>query len=104
VPLLSVDYALPLDVDNHPDRDTATFTVRQTHAVPAQEITTLKVWTSVDDGKTWTPAGTTRSTADIFTARLPVPAAGQFVSLRVEATGSAGSGIDQTIIRAYRGA
>ena len=42
LPLLSVDYALPLDTANHPIASgTATFTVRQAHGVRAQAVTSF---------------------------------------------------------------
>lgn len=102
MPLLSVDYALPLDVVNKPADGTATFTVRQAHGVTKQKITSFEVWSSVDDGATWRPAPTSPSRADAFAAHLPKPGSGQAVSLRVKATADGGSGIDQTIIRAYQ--
>ncbi|MEO3930272.1 hypothetical protein ABGB07_41450 [Micromonosporaceae bacterium B7E4] len=43
-----------------------------------------------------------RSGAGTYHAQLPHPAAGQTASLRVTAQGDAGSGIEQTIIDAYR--
>jgi hypothetical protein len=101
VPLFALDYALPLDDANHQNGGTATFNVRQSHGVPTQHVTALTVWTSVDDGATWTAAPVHRTDADSFVAQLPTPSAGQAVSLRVAANGSGGSAIDQTIIRAY---
>ncbi|MEV4758122.1 S8 family serine peptidase [Micromonospora sp. NPDC049559] len=101
VPLLSVDYALPLDVANKPTGGAATFAVRQAYGVTAQKITSFELWTSVDDGATWQPVATGPAGADTFAAQLPRPAAGQAVSLRVKATADGGSGIEQTIIRAY---
>ncbi|WP_432838644.1 S8 family serine peptidase [Dactylosporangium sp. CA-092794] len=102
VPLFSLDYTLPLDTDNHPVTGPAAFTVRQASSLPTEHITTLHLWTSTDDGTTWRPATVSRASADTFTAHLPIPAPGQPLSLRVAATGSTGSTIDQTIIRAYR--
>jgi hypothetical protein len=101
LPLLSVDYALPMDANDHPTGDQATFTVAQPSGVSTQDITGMSVWTSTDDGATWQPAPVKRAAAARFTATLPAVASGQAVSLRVAASGSAGSGIDQTIIRAY---
>jgi hypothetical protein len=100
LPLLSVDYALPLDAGNHPlPSGEATFTVRQANGVPTQRITSFTLAASVDGGLTWTPVPVSGS-GDVFHAHLP---AGPSVSLRVTAAGSAGSGIDQTVIDAYRG-
>jgi len=104
VPLLSIDYALPLDVANKPTGGTATFAVRQAHGVAAQKVTSFALWTSVDDGATWQPVPTSRSGTDGFAAQLPRPESGQAVSLRVKAAADGGSGIEQTIIRAYQAA
>ncbi|WP_230686326.1 S8 family serine peptidase [Catellatospora vulcania] len=101
VALLSVDYALPLDVANRPTGGVAGFTIRQAHGVPRQDITSFRLWTSLDDGKTWQPAAVTAD-GDGFGATLPTPSAGQSVSLRVKVGASAGSAVEQTIIRAYR--
>jgi hypothetical protein len=88
VPLLALDYALPLHTDNHPTGTAATFT-------------SLAAWTSVDSGRTWTPLPVSRTGPHRFTARLPLPVGGQSVSLRVDAAAAGGSAIDQTIIDAY---
>ncbi|WP_329106970.1 S8 family serine peptidase [Micromonospora sp. NBC_01699] len=104
VPLLSVDYALPLDAANKPNGGEASFTVFQTHGVARQNLTSFTLETSVDDGVTWQPVAVRPGGSDTFTAALPAVAAGQFVSLRIKATADGGSGIEQTIIRAYRGA
>ncbi|MFI7519960.1 S8 family serine peptidase [Micromonospora globbae] len=101
LPLLAVDYALPMDDGNHIVGGTGEFTVRQARGVPAQKVTSFQVWTSTDDGATWRAARVTRD-GDTYRAALPRPTAGQAVSLRVKADGNGGSGIDQTVIRAYR--
>ncbi|TDC40093.1 hypothetical protein E1211_02345 [Micromonospora sp. 15K316] len=101
LPLLAVDYALPMDAGNHIVGGTGEFTVRQAQGVPAQKVTSFQVWTSTDDGKTWKGARATRD-GGAYRVELPSPKAGQAVSLRVKAGASGGSGIDQTIIRAYR--
>ena len=102
VPLLSVDYALPLDVANRPAGGVAGFTVHQTRGVAPQEIISFALWTSVDDGATWQPVAVERQEDGRYTAALPQPDAGQAVSLRVAVEASGGSGFAQTIIRAYR--
>ncbi|MEO3769034.1 S8 family peptidase [Micromonospora sp. B9E7] len=100
LPLLAVDYALPMDHNNHPVDGTAELAVRQAHGVKAQKVTSFQVWTSTDDGATWKSARVTGS-GDSYRVELPKATAGQAVSLRVKAAGNGGSGIDQTIIRAY---
>src|SRR6185295_8309512 len=103
LPLLSVDYALPLDTANHPTGAAAAlFTVRQAVGVQRQAITSFELSVSVDDGVTWQPVRVSRAGDGTFRAQLPTVAGGQAVSLRVKAQGSAGSAVEQTIIRAYR--
>ncbi|MGI5520290.1 S8 family peptidase [Micromonospora sp. CA-259024] len=100
LPLLAVDYALPMDTNNHATGGTAELAVRQAHGVTAQKVTSFQVWTSTNDGATWTSARVTGS-GDSYRVALPKAASGQAVSLRVKAAANGGSGIDQTIIRAY---
>ncbi|MFG1674426.1 S8 family serine peptidase [Micromonospora sp. NPDC049282] len=103
LPLLSVDYDLPLDRANRPiPAGTATFAVRQAHGVPAQPITSFTLAVSLDGGATWQPVRVNQSGDGAYQARLPQPTAGQTVSLRVMARGKAGGGIEQTILDAYR--
>ncbi|MFI6236991.1 S8 family peptidase [Micromonospora sp. NPDC050784] len=100
LPLLAVDYALPMDHNNHPADGTAELIVRQAHGVKTQKVTSFQVWTSTDDGATWRSARVTGS-GDSYRVALPNATSGQAVSLRVKAAANGGSGIDQTIIRAY---
>ncbi|WP_327644529.1 S8 family peptidase [Micromonospora zamorensis] len=100
LPLLAVDYALPMDTLNHATGGTAELAVRQMRGIKAQKVTSFQVWTSTDDGATWTSARVTGA-GDSYRVALPTAAAGQPVSLRVKAAANGGSGIDQTIIRAY---
>ncbi|WP_433308664.1 S8 family peptidase [Micromonospora sp. CA-269861] len=100
LPLLAVDYALPMDHNNHPVDGTAELAVRQAHGVRTQKVTSFQVWTSTDDGATWKSARVSGS-GDSYRVALPKATSGQAVSLRVKATANGGSGIDQTIIRAY---
>ncbi|WP_371409143.1 S8 family peptidase [Micromonospora zamorensis] len=100
LPLLAVDYALPMDTLNHATGGTAELAVRQMRGIKAQKVTSFQVWTSTDDGATWTSARVT-GTGDSYRVALPTAATGQPVSLRVKAAANGGSGIDQTIIRAY---
>jgi hypothetical protein len=104
IPLLLVDYGLPLDLRGHPSGDTATFTVSRVAGAAPARATGLKLWTSLDDGKTWQAATVSGGAGGRYTATLPHASAGQAVSLRVRATDAGGGAIDQTIIRAYFGA
>ncbi|MBM0234915.1 S8 family peptidase [Micromonospora sp. STR1_7] len=100
LPLLAIDYALPMDHNNHPVDGTAELAVRQAHGVKTQKVTSFQVWTSTDDGATWKAARVTGS-GDGYRVELPKATSGQAVSLRVKAAANGGSGIEQTIIRAY---
>ena len=103
LPLLSVDYNLPLDKTNHPEPSgLATFTVRQVTGATSQKITAFTMSASLDGGTTWQPYKAERVGDGVYQTNLPQPAAGRTVSLKVTAKGSAGSGIEQTIIDAYR--
>jgi hypothetical protein len=99
VPLMTIDYALPLDLLNHPNGDTATFTVARVKGAATATATGLKLWTSLDDGKTWAAADVS-GTNGKYTAKLPQVTKNQAVSLRAQATDNGGGQIDQTIIRA----
>jgi subtilisin family serine protease len=103
VPLLAVDYELPLDLANKPTGGDAAFLVRQMHGLEPRRITGLRAWVSVDDGATWTALSVRREGADRYATVLPVPAKGQAISLKVDATAEGGGRFEQTIIRAYVG-
>jgi hypothetical protein len=94
LPLVTVDYDLALDLLGKPTGRPATFDV------PAGKR--LKLWTSLDDGKTWQSARVTSLGAGRFGAPLPTATSGQGVSIRVHATDAKGNAVDQDIIRAYR--
>lgn len=132
VPLLSLDYQLPLDdSDRLPAATAATgpaatagpagaaataatagparFAVRQLSGTTPQRITAAKVWISTDDGKSWTEAPVTLGEDATFTAPLPGTAGGTVAggtaySLKVSAVGDGGSAIEQTLIRAFHAA
>jgi subtilisin family serine protease len=99
VPLLSLDYALPRAGGD----GTAGISVRQMPGVRPQRVTKVTAWISTDDGRTWLAAPAAAPEGGQFRFTLPAVTPGTAVSLRVQATGDGGSGIDQTIIRAYRG-
>lgn len=100
--LLLVDYDLNLDMRNQPAGEPAVFTVARQAGSGEAKVTGLRFWTSVDDGKTWQGADVTDLGGGRYSAPLPAPVKGQAVSLRVSAKDAGGSGIDQSIIRAYR--
>jgi hypothetical protein len=103
IPLLLVDYALPLGLDNHPDGSTAVFTVARMAGTARAWVTGFRLWISLDNGGTWRAARVRALGGGRFAATLPHAAPGQAVSLRVQATDAGGSGIKQTIMTAYHG-
>lgn len=108
-PLLFVDYDLGTDLGNAlPAGHPATVSLRlhrQTFdSTPIVATLTLQV--SADDGATWTPVPVQAGDAGQFTGTLTaaqVSAAGSgFLSVRVQASDSLATTLDQTIIRAAR--
>jgi subtilisin family serine protease len=104
VPLLLVDYDLgPLDLQNRAHRGNQKidlFVHRQQGAAPAS-VTGLTVSVSYDDGATWSNVPATNRGGGHFGATIHNQTSGQHVSLRVKASDTGGSGITQTIIRAF---
>jgi hypothetical protein len=103
IPLLLVDYALPLSQDNHPDGSTAVFTVARVAGTVQKRVTGFRLWISLDNGSSWQAAKVRRLGSGRYAATLPHAASGQAVALRVQATDAGGSGIEQTIMAAYFG-
>ncbi|MCW2915004.1 MAG: hypothetical protein JWN52_3072 [Actinomycetia bacterium] len=101
VPLLLVDYDLGLDLTNQPAGNPAVFTVARMAGSGSAKVTGLRLWTSIDDGKTWQAVSVQALGGGKFSAPLPAAVKGQSVSLRVNARDAGGSGIDQQIIKAY---
>ncbi|WP_369226992.1 S8 family serine peptidase [Streptomyces sp. R39] len=108
LPLLNVDYAVPVDAGNAvgPQRaHTVGLDVRLPDGLPAPRGVKLTLEASYDDGRTWTTAATTRQGGGgHFTATVERPSrvhGDACVTLRVSATDAAGDSIRQTIDRAY---
>jgi hypothetical protein len=103
LPLLQVDFDIAVDMLNRALPGAAfpiQLSVRHQPGVAnAPAIAGVKVWTSTDDGSTWT-AATVSGSNGTYTTTVNQPSAG-FVSLRVEAWDAAGNRIDQTVKRAY---
>jgi hypothetical protein len=96
LPVLEVDYALPLDLRNSWKAGVpmpAKFTAARQEGAGRAVVRELRAYASFDDGASWVPVAGV------------VPAggkAGGFVSLRVTARDSDGNTVDQTVLRAYR--
>ncbi|WP_141579392.1 S8 family serine peptidase [Actinomadura sp. WMMA1423] len=102
LPLLLVDYDLNLDLRNQPSGEPAVLTVARMAGSGEAEVSGLRFWTSVDDGRTWQGVQVKALGGGRFSAPLPAPVRGQAVSLRVTANDAGGSGVDQRVVRAYR--
>ena len=103
IPLLLVDYTLPLGLDSHPDGSTARFAVARVAGTPRARVTGFRLWTSLDGGHTWQASPVRALGGGRFAATLPRVARGKAVSLRVQANDVGGSGVEQTIMTAYKG-
>jgi subtilisin family serine protease len=108
LPLLLVDYDLPLDAHNQRPGDAplvVPFTVARQPTAPPATITSAKAWFSVDDGRTWHPTVVTAQPGGRFLALPkptgPLPKPGDLVSLKVRATDVGGSIVEEIIQRAY---
>jgi hypothetical protein len=107
-PLIQLRYDLGLTLLNTaPAGERYTFTLRAAPPLGARDQTAVSdvdVSYSTDGGQTWTAAAVKRR-ADDFSVTVQHPAStgtDGFVWLRVHASTSAGSSVDQTIQRAYR--
>lgn len=67
----------------------------------AGSLTAAKVWTSTDDGKTWTPGKAKLTSGGATLTVNHSDDSGAHVSLRVELTDAHGAKVSQTITRAY---
>jgi hypothetical protein len=82
-------------------------TITPTHQLDPGAVArlhSLKVWTSVDGGKTWTRAALSRNHDGGYTAHYSVPAKNAtngHVSIKVAAADTAGATLDQTLIDTY---
>ncbi|HZP54701.1 MAG TPA: hypothetical protein VFB40_26215, partial [Actinocrinis sp.] len=56
IPLLTIDYDLPLGLDDHPDGDTAILTASRVAGSGSAPVKELRLWTSTDGGATWISA------------------------------------------------
>jgi hypothetical protein len=101
LPLLDVEYDLPLDPTNAAPAGELTGALRITHQVGADRsrISSVGLEVSYDDGATWRRAHVVRH-GDKWTVRIP-PGQG-FASLRTTAADTAGNTVTETLIRAYR--
>ncbi|MEV0273823.1 S8 family serine peptidase [Hamadaea sp. NPDC050747] len=67
----------------------------------AGALVAARAWVSFDDGTTWVEVPVTRSSTGFTATFDQSAAAGKYVSLRVDLTDEHGTGVQQTIVRAY---
>jgi subtilisin family serine protease len=101
IPLLVVDYQLPLDTLNRPTGRSATFVVHQVTGTDQQPIRSFRAWTSTDGGTTWRRTAAHKRGEGAYRVKLPSVDTGVAVSLRVDARDAAGHRIEQTLYDAY---
>ncbi|MFC5815610.1 S8 family peptidase [Nonomuraea harbinensis] len=108
VVFVSYDLTDSIGLDNSvPAGRRHTFGARVYHSpttgrVPA--VSGLKLWTSTDDGASWTPADVRRGRDGVYTVSVTYPrlsATKGAVSLRAEAWNAAGDRVTQTSLRAF---
>ncbi|MEU6853327.1 S8 family serine peptidase [Actinacidiphila alni] len=107
LPLLQVDYAVPVDARNavRAGRShTVGLTVRAQDGAAVPKGVEVEVQASYDDGRTWTTARVDSRGHNAFDARLTRSGHGKgdaYVTLRVTAHDAAGDRVRQTVTRAY---
>lgn len=114
LPLVDIDYTdvtnavnghSVLDLTNTAPRSqlvSLNLTANHQNGSTASAVGQVSVQVSYDDGATWLPASTRSTGNGTFRATYLHPAQGQYVSLRVTASDSAGNSVQQTLVRAYR--
>ncbi|MFF6961099.1 S8 family serine peptidase [Streptomyces sp. NPDC008317] len=107
LPLLQVDYAVPVDAWNAVRKGsshTVGLTVRAQDGAAVPTGVKVEVQASYDDGRTWTGARVDGRGHNTFDARLTKSARSRgdaYVTLRVTARDAAGDQVRQTVRRAY---
>ncbi|MFD4687050.1 S8 family serine peptidase, partial [Streptomyces sp. NPDC058461] len=105
LPLLQVDYSVPVDAANRV-RSRGTYgiglTVRAQDGLPVPRGVTLRAEVSYDDGRTWRRADVRDRGGNAFRAAIEPRHGDADVSLRVTARDKAGNTVRQTVERAYR--
>ncbi|MFE4497149.1 S8 family serine peptidase [Streptomyces niveus] len=107
LPLLQLDYDVPVDAHNAVGRGrshTVGLTVRAQDGLPGPRGVTVKVEASYNDGRSWERATVKSRGSDGFSARIDRPdrqRGDAYVTLRVTAEDSSGNRVRQTVERAY---
>ncbi|MFJ6984728.1 MULTISPECIES: S8 family serine peptidase [unclassified Streptomyces] len=105
LPLLQIDYAVPVDATGRVRSRGAYgigLTVRAQDGLSAPRGVTLRAEVSYDDGRTWRRADVRDRGGNAFRATVEPGRADAWVTLRVTARDTAGNGVRQTVERAFR--
>jgi subtilisin family serine protease len=104
LPLLAVRFAPP-NLNQHnevrAEESRIPITVQQPANARETSVTALTVDASFDDGRTWRPVPVALDGPATATATVTHPRGARYVSLRANATDSAGNTVTQTVLRAY---
>jgi hypothetical protein len=103
LPLLLVDYDLPVDRDGTANGRTIRFTLRTNGAAKPDKGSTATFAYSTDDGRTWKSLPAAALGAGRFSVTMPGITPGLYVSLRISGANASGAAVDQTVIRTYLG-
>ncbi|WP_121715558.1 hypothetical protein [Streptomyces sp. E5N91] len=103
LPLAQLDYAVATDLSGRARRRTEVrVTPSHLAGVAGGRFGTVTLDVSYDDGATWhRTAATGRSRGEATRFVLDAPAGARFVTLRASAQDGAGSGVTQTVVRAF---
>ncbi|MDF6045549.1 S8 family serine peptidase [Streptomyces sp. JH14] len=102
IPLVQLDYDVDVDAEGWADRRTD-LTISPSvlgGSVPEDEVASLTLEISYDDGATWQKQGV-KEKKGAWSASLKAPSGADSVSLRVNAEQDNGGGITQSITRAF---
>ncbi|MFJ4467806.1 S8 family serine peptidase [Streptomyces sp. NPDC089424] len=100
VPLVQLDYGVDLDTDGRARRSAALTLTPSVLGAPENEVSSVRLDVSYDDGTTWHRMRTSRRDG-AWTAHLSAPRSATFVSLRAVATDGTGASISQRVMRAF---
>ena len=89
IPLLLVSYHLPLGLNDRADGQSAVFTAARVAGARAR-VVRMRVWVSVNNGHSWQSAPVRALGDGRFAVTLPPVAAGEAVSIRVQAADAGG--------------
>ena len=108
LPIMRVDYEVPVGLDNRVDTPRPFHEVRFSVAHPGvdvadrPDVTSFTAWVSYDDGATWAPLEVSPAAKGrAFDARITHQGQTGPVSLKVEVTDGDGNTVTQTVQRAY---